>query len=308
MACRIEIRKTIDESIDKVLPYRFEELGKAGAEKKAKDLNDLWGPLARPVRASSDTFQVEIYNIDNAVEKEFEKQTQAEQSFSQDLNFFNGDQALYEQDKKDLENQDVILPVKVKPGVQELFDSNPELSKIGTKEQYSTYLDTIFPDSKVKDIVYHGANEPIEGDKFVVRQGATGNGIWFSGSKRYATDVMNRTPQPESLSGRKLRGEPTMYSVILNIKNPKHYKDASGAILAQSPERFLEGKIEEYRLHGNEQYNKDVDDGVLFHHPNSKKPENRDSADQVVVFEPEQIHILGSKQDIEGFKKYTETT
>lgn len=113
MACRIEIRKTINESIDKVLPYRFEELGKAGAEKKAKDLNDLWGPLARPVRASSDTFQVEIYNIDNAVEKEFEKQTQAEQAFSRDLNFFNDDQALYEQDKKDLENQDVIPPVEV---------------------------------------------------------------------------------------------------------------------------------------------------------------------------------------------------
>ena len=44
----------------------------------------------------------------------------------------------------------------VKPGVEELFESNPELSKIGTQEQYSQYLDTIFPDSKVKDIVYHG--------------------------------------------------------------------------------------------------------------------------------------------------------
>ena len=29
-------------------------------------------------------------------------------------------------------------------------------------------------------------------------------------------------------------------------------------------------------------------------------------ADIYVVFEPEQIHILGSKQDIEGFKKYVE--
>ena len=26
--------------------------------------------------------------------------------------------------------------------------------------------------------------------------------------------------------------------------------------------------------------------------------------DQIVVFEPEQIHILGSKQDIEGFKGF----
>jgi hypothetical protein len=108
MACKIEIRKTIDESIDKVLPYRSAEFGKAGAEQKAKELNDLWEDIATPVRASSDTFQVEINNIDKAVDREFEKQTQAEQSFSRDLNFFNDDQALYEQDKKDLE-KDIML-------------------------------------------------------------------------------------------------------------------------------------------------------------------------------------------------------
>ena len=57
-------------------------------------------------------------------------------------------------------------------------------------------------------------------------------------------------------------------------------------------------------MHGNKQYNKNVNDGALFHHPNSKKPETSDSAEQVVVFEPEQIHILGTKQDIEGFKEF----
>ena len=45
---------------------------------------------------------------------------------------------------------------EIKQGVSELFESNPELANIGTPEQYSQYLDTIFPDSKVKDIVYHG--------------------------------------------------------------------------------------------------------------------------------------------------------
>ena len=185
-----------------------------------------------------------------------------------------------------------------------VFQQAPELESIGTKTQYLKYLSTIFPNSKVKDIVYHGANEPIEGDKFVVRQGATGNGIWFSGSKRYATNVMNRAPQPESLSGRKLRGDATMCSVLLNIKNPAHFYESSGAILAQSPERFLEGQIEPHRLHGNKQYDKNVNDGALFHHPNSKKPETSDSAEQVVVFEPEQIHILSSKSDIQGFKDF----
>jgi hypothetical protein len=34
--------------------------------------------------------------------------------------------------------------------------------------------------------------------------------------------------------------------------------------------------------------------------------DNRTWSDVLVVFEPEQIHILGSKQDIEGFKKFVE--
>ena len=36
-----------------------------------------------------------------------------------------------------------------------IFQSNPELASIGTLSQYSDYLSTIFPSSKIKDIVYH---------------------------------------------------------------------------------------------------------------------------------------------------------
>ena len=45
----------------------------------------------------------------------------------------------------------------VKDGINEIFQMNSDLPTIGTQEQYSRYLDTIFPDSKIKDIVYHGA-------------------------------------------------------------------------------------------------------------------------------------------------------
>ena len=43
----------------------------------------------------------------------------------------------------------------IRDGVSELFESNPELVNIGTPQQYSQYLDSIFPGSKVKDILYH---------------------------------------------------------------------------------------------------------------------------------------------------------
>lgn len=46
--------------------------------------------------------------------------------------------------------------------IQEVFNSNPELSKVGDVFSYAIYLDTIFPDSQVKDIVYHGTNKKFD--------------------------------------------------------------------------------------------------------------------------------------------------
>ena len=69
-----------------------------------------------------------------------------------------------------------------KPGVEELFDSNPELASIGTPEQYSKYLDTIFPDSKVKDIVYHRSRVAFEEFDFnrLGQEDGTSDGVFFS--------------------------------------------------------------------------------------------------------------------------------
>ena len=70
----------------------------------------------------------------------------------------------YEQLKEFLYKSDNIFKNNkgnIKEGVSELFESNPKLASIGTQEQYSQYLDTIFPDSKVKDIVYHGSKSEL---------------------------------------------------------------------------------------------------------------------------------------------------
>jgi len=39
-----------------------------------------------------------------------------------------------------------------------------------------------------------------------------------------------------------------------------------------------------------------------------KLKELAENTENIVVFDPEQIHILGSKQDIEGFKKFVDTS
>ena len=42
--------------------------------------------------------------------------------------------------------------IAVKEGVDNIFKENSELSQIGTEQQYTAYLNTIFPDSKVTEI------------------------------------------------------------------------------------------------------------------------------------------------------------
>lgn len=149
----------------------------------------------------------------------------------------------------------------IKPGVAELFDSNPELANIGTQEQYSQYLDTIFPNSKVKDIVYHGSYssniEKFDKSFIGVTSGNDEGTFHFTVDKSIASDKYVGY-------GRKGAKDGKVYSAVLNIKQPNDTQP---------------------NYDGSLMYGEDK---------------------ELYVYEPEQIHILGGKQDIEGFKKFVD--
>ena len=165
----------------------------------------------------------------------------------------------------------------IKPGVTEVFESNPELANIGTQEQYSQYLDTIFPNSKVKDIVYHGSDRhDIEIFK------SSSNKYFFTANKDYAYSLSDNAIYQKELRGEIKEGKliTKVYAVILNISNI--YNTNKELQWSITKKEGYDG------IRGN-------DFGV------QSKLNNKE---EYVVFEPEQIHILGSKQDIEGFKKF----
>ena len=181
----------------------------------------------------------------------------------------------------------------VKPGVKELFESNSELAQIGTPEQYSQYLDTIFPDSKVKDIVYHGTLPQNKFEKFDKQKGTNLSGEYGGIHFGDLTAAIERPTKivkaenflagiEEDLSNFK----PNIIPVILNIENIKRVEE--GKNWGQGDWSKLISKENEA-------------DGYVY----TNKIENK-GKDSYVVFEPEQIHILGSKQDIEGFKKFVQ--
>jgi hypothetical protein len=158
MPCPIEIRKVIENSINELLPNPDAAMSESAANKIVKELNTTWSsPISRVAPYSGDGGAfVKINSLEDAVQKEYKRQLEAEKAFERDFDFFRGDEPLLEQEQRDLFLQ---RAAPVKPGVQEIFNQNPTLASIGTPEQYSAYLDSIFPDSRVRDVVYRGGEK-----------------------------------------------------------------------------------------------------------------------------------------------------
>lgn len=122
------------------------------------------------------------------------------------------------------------------------------------KQLYSSYLDTIFPDSKVKDIVYHGT----KGEKFdrfkPSEKGEFGKGVYFG---NYQTALENTDVLDDfTLEPKNGFDKNKIVPAVINTENI-YKRDLGG-----------NGTRNEY------------------------------------VVEPEQIHILSSKADIQGFKDF----
>lgn len=195
--------------------------------------------------------------------------------------------------------------------IKDVFNENPELSKIGTVEQYNSYLDTIFPDSKVKDIVYHGSDIKIE--QFEIRK----EPLIHFGTKKAALQRGN-----------------VLNQVILNIKDLQSIKDGmwflgtdEGGLLKELFDRGVltleqinivntarneaisNSYYEDFRAKRGEGEKAGAlklqeilhDKNIGFKYVNFSEDNGSIS---YAVPKPEEIHILGSKQDIEGFKEF----
>ena len=175
----------------------------------------------------------------------------------------------------------------VKSGVQELFDSNTELASIGTPEQYSQYLDSIFPDSKVKDIVYHAASKAFD-DKFLENKG----GIHFTTSSFNANWRINNL-----LDYTQKDFNPRVIAAILNIKN------ANINISSVHSDSFQSDIIGGFdSVIGEERNTLEKGDVYSNYTIGDYTVKVVDGNANIAVKNSNQIHILGSKQDIDGFK------
>jgi hypothetical protein len=155
---------------------------------------------------------------------------------------------------------------KLKSGVQEVFDSNPELANIGTLEQYSAYLDTVFPNSKFKNIFYHG--------------------LPFIENKE---DYFRDNTETEELFGNEANIRLWNF-FFLSRDRARDYGDEQYAVILNFSADY---NSPEFSYKASPAY-KTADSAIVI----------AQGGDEFVVKNKKQIHILGNKQDIEGFKKF----
>ena len=147
---------------------------------------------------------------------------------------------------------------------EEAFFQQPQITpqqKQQALQQYSQYLDTIFPDSKFKDIVYRRSpRKNVKSfNKREKKEGFDQPGI-SSITKEYLYRIKNFGDN--------------LYTILLDIKNP--YNTSKDYDLLEKGEGAQEKGY----------------DGIIS------------NGGEINVYESEQIHILGNKEDIEGFKEF----
>lgn len=212
--------------------------------------------------------------------------------------------------------------------IEDIFNLHTELKRIGTQEQYERYVKSIFPESVLHKIMWHGTLKE-RGDKDnIINKGfdpnkALGLDLGYEFYGIYFGDRYSHYGGPNMDS----------IAVILNIRNPRIIDndnehglsalDMTKGIKATYNLKDEDGLIQINHFEGNDhlsmqEFSKRVSNleekvkGFLPDNPtfqdilNLARKYGMDwlPLHEVAVFDPSQIHILGSTPDIELFKNF----
>lgn len=177
-----------------------------------------------------------------------------------------------------------------------IFHINPELFEIGTKKQYSDYLKTIFPNSKLQDVYYHRTKSLDRFDSFDKnfrkKYGDFGGDAFYFAPLIYIKKIWDSISLKNATN--------IIYSVKLNVEKPYVSPD-------DTPKKENDETIGEYLIRRDSFLFNGLKDGTfdsIIDYYDDKPPYRGKIPLQILIYEPENIHILGSKKDLDGFRNF----
>jgi hypothetical protein len=195
----------------------------------------------------------------------------------------------------------------MRQSIDEVFSLNPKLEEIGSKEKYAEYLTTIFPESTFKEIVWHYSDADFRDEGFKPKQANFDTLNSLKG-------VYNFTTNREFAK----RYGQNAYPVIVDVKNPVEetntgeYVDDMDSPLSrfmyesgrQTETNQFAPKVDVSKKDRDAFINRISGEEYMKSHPVSGKEIGLPQQVLVSIFDPLQIHILGSSSDIEKFKAF----
>jgi hypothetical protein len=203
--------------------------------------------------------------------------------------------------------------IETKKGVQEVFEDNPELALIGSPEQYSEYLDSVFPNSKIKDIVYRATRDSakLEASDLDPEKGTgsknLGKGIYMAKEKSLADKYKGETGRTTAF----IADVPNFFVIALQKNWDRGYYPLDQITVNQISEGTSDTLLNFENLDRDSyvQFNKytgkyigpvDVNGFPTYQTEIYATP----YWTQFAVNSNKQLVALGSKQDIKGFKEF----
>ena len=173
--------------------------------------------------------------------------------------------------------------------IEEIYNIT-KLKNIGDLSIYKKYLNTIFPNSKIKKIVFRQGK---------MEHSVTSGGIWFGESEEdvlaFTKSVRREIPQHMHI----------MNICLIDLRNPYYFESFWRDYIERVEDYMYKGIYD-----GREQIMKKLinlgHDGFIVGEDTWNDTGNEFAviSEQFVVFSPNQIYILGSNNDIELFQQF----
>lgn len=187
-----------------------------------------------------------------------------------------------------------VLSTNIKDNaVINAYRSNPRIVDTGTLNEYSKYLSSIFPDSQLQDVYFHG------GPKGIIKFNRPNSGARNKAINSITKDHGIYFADTEELSKYYAGNKGQVYRVKINSPNTMRYDNPHmifDKVKGSQDYRFSADAVTNdwYNRLGLDRYNSIV----------KEKSANATSKGQITVFNPDDIRILGSSEDLQGFKQW----